>query len=95
MTDSVMITSAIEANECRKVITLDIPGAFLHADLDKEVIMVLRGELAELMVLIDTELYGPYVIETKRGEKLLYVRMNKAMYGLMASCVVVLLETKG
>jgi hypothetical protein len=55
MTDSVMITSAIEANECRKVITLDIPGAFLHADLDEEVIMVLRGELAELMVLIDTE----------------------------------------
>jgi hypothetical protein len=50
-----MITSAIEANECRKVITLDIPGAFLHADLDEEVIMVLRGELAELMVLIDTE----------------------------------------
>ena len=53
MTDSVVITSAIEAHEYRKIITLNIPGAFLHADLDEEVIMVLRGELAELMVTIN------------------------------------------
>jgi hypothetical protein len=58
MTDSVIITTAIEAHECRKVITLDIPGAFLHTDLDEEVIMVLRGELAELMVMIDIDIWA-------------------------------------
>ena len=34
MGDSVMTTLAIEAHERRKVITLDIPGAFPNADLD-------------------------------------------------------------
>jgi hypothetical protein len=55
MTDSVMLTSLIEAHELRKVITLDIPGAFLHTDIDEEVVMLLRGELAVLMVKIDPE----------------------------------------
>ena len=62
-TDSVMVTTAIEAHEKQKVATLDIPGAFLHALLDKEVVMILRGILINLMVAIDPELYGPYVIE--------------------------------
>ena len=39
MTDSVMLTSLIEAHEYRKVITLDIPGAFLHTDIDEEVVI--------------------------------------------------------
>jgi hypothetical protein len=64
MKDSVMITSAIKAHEYRKVITLDIPGAFLHADLDEEVIVILQGELSELMVLVNPVLYGPYVVVT-------------------------------
>ena len=53
MNDSVMIQSAIDAHEEREVVTMDIPGAFLHADLDEEVIMLLRGQLADLMVEVD------------------------------------------
>ena len=34
MMDSVMLTSLIEAHEYRKVIILDIPGTFLHTDID-------------------------------------------------------------
>ena len=78
-----MITSAIEAHKRRKDITLDIHGTFLNEDLDEEVIMLLRGELAELMVTINPALYGPYVISTAKGEKFLYVKMLKAMYGLI------------
>jgi hypothetical protein len=44
MSDSVMITMAIEAHEGRKVITLDILGAFLNTKIDGEVIMMLRRE---------------------------------------------------
>jgi hypothetical protein len=64
MNDSVMIQSAIDAHEGRKVVTCDIPGAFLHADLDEEVVMLLRGQLAELMVQVDPERYAPYLIKS-------------------------------
>jgi hypothetical protein len=55
--DSVMITSAVDAHEGRCVVTCDIPQAFLYTDLDEEVIMLLRGQLADLMVQVDPELY--------------------------------------
>jgi hypothetical protein len=45
----VLITSTIETYEGREV-AVDIPGAYLSADMDEEVIMLLRGKLAELMV---------------------------------------------
>jgi hypothetical protein len=92
MNDSVMITSAIEAHEGRKVVTMDIPGAFLHADLDEEVVMLLRGQLADLMVQVDPELYGPYLIKSAKGESILYVRMLKAMYGLLRSALLFYLK---
>ncbi len=76
------------------MITLDIPGAFLHTDIDEEVVMLLRGELAVLMVKIDLEKYGPFVTESKRGEKLLYVRMCKAMYGLLRSALLFYLKLR-
>eukprot|EP00956_Cyclotella_meneghiniana_P002566 scaffold3022_cov42-Cyclotella_meneghiniana.AAC.2 len=92
MNDSVMITSAVDAHEEREVVTLDIPGAFLHADLDEEVVMLLRGQLADLMVEVDPELYGPYLRKTKKGESILYVKMLKAMYGLLRSALLFYLK---
>jgi hypothetical protein len=92
MTDSVMITSAIDAHEGRVIKTMDIPGAFLHADLDEEVVMLLRGQLADLMVQVDPELYGPYVRKTAKGESILYVKMLKAMYGLLRSALLFYLK---
>ena len=66
----------------RQVIMLDIPGAFLHANLDEDMIILLRGELAELIVKVDPKLYRPNMITTSKWEKLLYVQMRKAMYRL-------------
>ena len=93
-TDSLMITAMIDAVEMRDVITLDIPGAFLHADLDKEVIMVLREELAEVMAKVEPNLYRPYIITTSRGESILYVKMQKAMYGLLRSALLFYLKLR-
>ena len=49
--EGVMITGAIEAHEGRDVATFDILGAYLHALSDEEMIMLLKGPLAELMVM--------------------------------------------
>ena len=49
---SVFITSVIAAHEKRFVRYYDVPGAFIHTESDENVCMVLRGELAEMMVHI-------------------------------------------
>ena len=48
--DSVFIASTIDVKESRKVVTVDIPGAFLHTDNEDYVIMEMVGTLVELMV---------------------------------------------
>ena len=41
-TDSVIVTSVIEAHEERDEATLDLPGAYLHAKNDEHIIMPVR-----------------------------------------------------
>ncbi len=43
------------------MVTIDIPGAFLHAENEDYVIMKMNGTLAELMVKTDPKLYRKYV----------------------------------
>jgi hypothetical protein len=54
---SVLITATIDAFEKREVSIVDVPGAYLTADMDEEVCMCLRGRLAELMVKTAPEIY--------------------------------------
>ena len=51
------------------------------------VLMKLRGPLVEALLLIDPAIYRDYVITDKKGEKMLYVRMSKALYGLLKSAL--------
>jgi hypothetical protein len=60
--ESVFITSTIDAKEGRKVVTIDIPGAFLHSNNDDYVIMKMVGTLAELMIKTNPRLYRQYVV---------------------------------
>jgi hypothetical protein len=65
----------------------DIPGAFLHADSDEEITMILKGRLAELMVLVAPNLYRKYIAVNRKGTTILYAKMQKAMYGLLRSAL--------
>ncbi len=82
--DSVFITSTIDAKESRKVVTIDITGAFLHADNEDYVIMKMVGTLAELMVKTNSKMYQQYVI-LEKGNSVLYLRLQKTLYGMMKS----------
>ncbi len=84
--DSVFITSTIDAKESRKVATIDIPGAFLHANNEDYLIMKMVGMLAELMVKTNPKLYRQYVI-LEKGKLVLYLRLQKALYGMMKSAL--------
>jgi hypothetical protein len=79
---SLFLTAAIDAKEWRCVATCDILGAFMHADMDKDVHMQIKGPMAELLVQIDPELYQPYVT-MERGKPVVYVKLVKALYGML------------
>ena len=66
-----MLTAAIEAYERLEVATFDLPGAFLHADSYKEITMLFKGRVAELMALIEPKLYRKYVFTNSKGESML------------------------
>ena len=86
-TNGLIITSAIDAHEGRDVAVMDILGAYLHALNDEFVLMCLRGKLAEMMVKVDPKLYRKYVTTSAKGEPILYVKLNKALYGLLKSAL--------
>ncbi len=88
--ESVIISAVIDAHERGHVGTYDILGAFLNAGCDEdddEVIMILKGRLAEMMAQVSPTLYRKYITPDGRGTPVLYVKMEKAMYGLLKSAL--------
>jgi hypothetical protein len=81
--EAVFITAVIDAHKERDVACLDIPDAFLHADSDKDITMILKGRLAELMVKVAPNLYRKYISVDANGSAILYIKMQKAIYGLL------------
>jgi hypothetical protein len=90
--ESVFITSTIDAKESRKVVTVDIPGAFLHADNKDYVIMKMVGTLAELMVKTNPKSYQQYVI-LEKVRSVLYPQLQKSPIWHDEEHTVILQET--
>jgi len=72
-TESTFITATVAAHEHRKTRCYDIPSAFVNTDLDEYETMVLKGDLADMMVQIAPEVYRKYVTVDKKGTPILYV----------------------
>jgi hypothetical protein len=85
--ESVLITATIDAFEERDVAIVDVPGAFLSADMDEEVIMTIRGRLAELMVKAAPNIYRKYITIDANNQPILYVKLQKALYGCLRSAL--------
>jgi hypothetical protein len=81
-TQAVFLTCLIDAHEGRDVATVDIPGAFMQADMDDLVHLRLTGRIVDILLEVDKTAYAPYV--TYEGkEKVLYVELLKALYGTL------------
>jgi hypothetical protein len=91
MTESILITATIDAKQKRDVMTADIPNAFVQTDVDEKnqvkgdrIIMKIRGPLVDMLLEIAPEVYEGY--STYKGKtKVLYVKMLKAIYGMLQS----------
>ncbi len=85
--EAIFIQSTIFAHEGRDIATRNIPGAFLQVDNPDYVLMRLDGILAELMVQMAPSLYHKYVTTNTKGKAVLYVQLEKAVYGIMKSAL--------
>ena len=72
-TESVLLTAVEEANEGRDVAVVDIPGAFLNAFLEEVVHMRLEGVVADALIMLAPEVYGPMAEKNSEGLTVLYV----------------------
>jgi hypothetical protein len=81
--ESTFITATIAASKRRKVRCLNVPSAFVNTDVDEDVLMVLKGELAKMMTKIAPQVYRKYIIADRKGTPILYVKLQKTLYGLM------------
>jgi hypothetical protein len=73
------------------VIALDIPNAFVQTPAGttkdgKSIIMKIRGALVDMLVDLDLLIYKDYV-SIVNGNKVLYVQVLKAIYGMLQSAL--------
>jgi hypothetical protein len=79
-TESIFLMVVIDALEGRDVAIIDIPGAFMQVDIDKQVHIRFTGKMVDMLLEIDPDMYGPCVT-MERKEKVMYVKLLKALYG--------------
>jgi hypothetical protein len=70
-TEAVFLTSVIEAQERHKVMTIDIPGAFMQVEINELVHVRLEGPMAELLTRVDPDKYRTYMCK-ESGKQVIY-----------------------
>ena len=81
-TEAVFLTAVIDALEGREVVVLDVPGAFMQADIDELVHIRFTGEMVSMLLQINSEIYKDYVVMEK-GEQVMYMELLKALYSTL------------
>ncbi len=79
---ALLTVSAKSASKKRHVQCYNV-SSVANTDMDKNMLMVLKGELAKMMVHIAPQIYRKHIVVDKRGSLLLHVKLQKALYGLM------------
>jgi hypothetical protein len=85
------LTAIIDVKEGRDVMMADVPNAFVQTAIEpkekaERVIMKIRGPLLEMLIELDGQKYEPFVTN-ESGNKILYVTMLKALYGMLQSAL--------
>ena len=88
--EGIFLTTVIDAKEGRDIMSADVPNAFIQAKMpetkpgEDRVIMKITGVLVDMLVSYDPVRYGPHVV-FKKGKKVVYVRVLRALYGQLVS----------
>ncbi len=90
--EAVMLTCIIDAAEDRDIVVVHIPNAFAQTmvseeDAEHHVIICIREQLVDILVLVAPDEYGLYVSTNKSGQKVLIVECLNAVYGSMVAAL--------
>jgi hypothetical protein len=61
--EAVMSSATVDAMKGRDMATVDVPGAFMQADIDEVVHVKFEGETAEMLVKMDPKLHRKWIKE--------------------------------
>ena len=81
-----MISIMIDAYERRDVATADVAGAYLHAKLDDFTLLKVEGESVDILCRVSKK-YKVFVTIEKKGKKLIYLSLKKALYQCVKSAL--------
>ena len=87
-TEAVLFSCIIDEEEKLDVSEIDTPHMFIHTrveNVNEMSVIKSRGVLVELILEIDTELYGTFVTTDKKGENVIIVKYINAIYGTMVA----------
>ena len=83
--EALFITCLIDAKEGCDIATCDVPGAFMHADIDEVIHLRLDGEIAELLLMVDPS-YSKYATKEK-GKTVIFTELSKALDGTLQAAL--------
>ncbi|KAL7571930.1 hypothetical protein ACA910_006562 [Epithemia clementina (nom. ined.)] len=90
-TEAILLTVMVDAHESRDVMIADIPNAFTQTPMPKaekgeRLIIKIRGTLVNMLVEMNPKIYKEQVV-IEAGNKILYVIVTKAIYGMLVSAL--------
>jgi hypothetical protein len=83
------LEAVLHANKNRDVAVVDIPNAFVQTFVEDEkdkALILIRGQLVDILVSIAPSVYGPYVMVGKKGKKKLLIQCLTALMALWWHC---------
>jgi hypothetical protein len=84
--ESLILSLMIDSYEGRDVATADVAGAFLKGDMPDFVLIKLVNE--EVDIMCDVDASNKQYITYEGSKKVLYMQLNKALYGCMKSAII-------
>ena len=93
---ALMDSCLMDAIDGRKVITVDIPGAFLQGDWPQDEhpgYVMFEGIMVDMICEIDTSYYDKIIWSKDCKKKVLYGRVIKVVYGSLLGAIIYLQQT--
>ena len=84
-TDALMLFIIIDAYEKRDVVTANVVGAYLNADMPDFTVMKPTGDAFHIMCRVNPKYEE--IVTMKKGKKVLYVQLLKVLYGCVQSAL--------